>query len=327
MKQFDSIISYSKSDKNIADAVTNILESRGIRCWIAPRNILPGTEWASSIAEAIPISKIFVLIHSKASNESPQVMREVERAVHYKLIIIPIRIEDVILSKSLEYFVSACHWLDAITPPIEVHIQHLADNILQLLGNANSLGNDINSRTASNGKAFRLGFSLAKVAWYHGENLMWSVLQDQVKTFSADLSLPKDLIESTLSQFTLAKSPEKLMIPNALYGVEARNAISSLIESSLSHKIAATFRLGFGIIFMIPQYELLPTLAQFNSEIKGLSLVKQIENLKEDSLEAGITRKSILPLENLSDDPTKAEEARTLLMKIVKDIDKELNEN
>ena len=129
----DVLISYSNADKTIADAVCAILEKRGVRCWIAPRDISPGAEWASAIAEAIPSSRILVLIHSKSSNESRQVMREVERAVHYDLTIVPFRIEEVALSRSLEYFISSCHWLDAMTPPLEAHIRHLADRLLQLL--------------------------------------------------------------------------------------------------------------------------------------------------------------------------------------------------
>jgi TIR domain len=70
----DVLISYSHADKTIADAVYATLEKRGIRCWIAPRDISPGAEWASAIAEAIPASRIFVLIHSKSSNEARQVM-------------------------------------------------------------------------------------------------------------------------------------------------------------------------------------------------------------------------------------------------------------
>ncbi len=39
---FDVFISYSSDDKLIADAICAELESRRIRCWIAPRDALPG---------------------------------------------------------------------------------------------------------------------------------------------------------------------------------------------------------------------------------------------------------------------------------------------
>lgn len=60
-------------------------------------------------------------------------MREVERAVNKGIAIIPFRIENVIPSKAMEYFLSIPHWLDALTPPLEKHLQKLADTIQALL--------------------------------------------------------------------------------------------------------------------------------------------------------------------------------------------------
>ncbi len=58
----DVIISYSANDKPTADAVCAKLEERGIRCWIAPRDILPGADYAASIISGIDSAKIMVLI-------------------------------------------------------------------------------------------------------------------------------------------------------------------------------------------------------------------------------------------------------------------------
>jgi TIR domain len=129
----DVFVSYASQDKSIADAVTATLESRGIRCWIAPRDILPGVDWGEAIVDAIHDSHIMVLVFSGNANSSPQVKREVERAVSKGLPIIPFRIEAVPLSKSLEFFISSPHWLDAITPPMEKHLQYLCETIELLL--------------------------------------------------------------------------------------------------------------------------------------------------------------------------------------------------
>jgi hypothetical protein len=75
-----------------------------------------------------------VLVFSRNANESPQIRREVERAVSKGVIIVPFRIEDVLPTKSLEYFIGAVHWLDALTPPFEHHLKLLAANILRILG-------------------------------------------------------------------------------------------------------------------------------------------------------------------------------------------------
>ncbi len=129
---YDAFISYCSEDKKIADAVCGTLEANKIRCWIAPRDVGAGRTWGSAIVEAIGESAVMVVIFSKHSNGSPQVMREIERAVHKGVSIIPFRVENVLPSKDLEYFISSCHWLDAMNPPLEKHIGELAEAILAL---------------------------------------------------------------------------------------------------------------------------------------------------------------------------------------------------
>lgn len=126
-------ISYSSQDKKVADAVCATLENRKIRCWIAPRDVLSGLPYAEALIDAIKQSSIMVLVFSASSNDSPQVMREVERAVDKGIPIIPFRIENVLPSKAMEYYLSAPHWLDAVTPPLEKHLKKLADTVEALL--------------------------------------------------------------------------------------------------------------------------------------------------------------------------------------------------
>ena len=98
MTNFDVFISYSHQDKATADAVCASLERAGIRCWIAPRDIVPGTDWGESIIDAMARAEIMVLIFSGHANSSAQIKREVERAVNKDLPVIPLRIEDVELA-------------------------------------------------------------------------------------------------------------------------------------------------------------------------------------------------------------------------------------
>jgi hypothetical protein len=67
-----------------------------------------------------------LLVFSASSNQSPQVRREVERAVHKGVTVLPFRIENVVPSKSLEFFLSAQHWMDAFPPPRADHYRRLA---------------------------------------------------------------------------------------------------------------------------------------------------------------------------------------------------------
>jgi hypothetical protein len=129
-------ISYSSKDRTIANMVCALLEERGHRCWIAPRDIIPGTSWGEAIIDGLKGARVFVLVFSQHANASPQILREVERAVHLGMPIIPFRIEDVLPERSLEYFMSVPHWLDALSPPVEDHIARLGDVIDQLVSGA-----------------------------------------------------------------------------------------------------------------------------------------------------------------------------------------------
>jgi len=129
----DVFISYSSADKVFADAVCAGLERQGLRCWIAPRDILPGLEWGAAIIDAITESRAMVLIFSKNTSQSVQVSREIERAVAKRVAVINFRVEEAPLNKTLEYFLSTAHWYDASTRPIEPHVERLADQLDSLL--------------------------------------------------------------------------------------------------------------------------------------------------------------------------------------------------
>jgi hypothetical protein len=123
----DIFISYSQPDRACAFELVARLEGAGLNCWIAPRDIAPSADWAAEIMDAICAARAMILVFSASSNQSPQVRREVERAVHRQLCILPFRIEDVLPSKSLEFFLSAQHWMDAFPPPREPHYARLCN--------------------------------------------------------------------------------------------------------------------------------------------------------------------------------------------------------
>lgn len=129
----DVFISYSSKDKLVADAACAVLESKGIRCWIAPRDVMPGMDWGSSIINAIIESRVMVLIFSSSANGSVQIKREVNHAIDKEVAVIPFRIEDVMPSGAMEYYLDVTHWLDALTQPLEQHLEELASDVNLLL--------------------------------------------------------------------------------------------------------------------------------------------------------------------------------------------------
>src|SRR5271155_2777445 len=122
----DVFVSYSVPDRDCAFELVARLEARGLSVWIAPRDISPAAEWAEEIIDAISAARLMVLVFSSHSNASPQVRREVERAVHHQAPVLPFRLEDISPSKSLEYFLSSQHWFDGFPPPREPHYERLS---------------------------------------------------------------------------------------------------------------------------------------------------------------------------------------------------------
>ncbi len=130
------VISYSFSDKNDANAVCAGLEEGGIRCWIAPRDVLPGRPWSGEIARAIKQAKILVLLLTGEANHSKRVLAEIDVALNNGLTVVPVKLDESELSDELQIYLSATHWLDAITPPLAERIQELREKLQSYLREA-----------------------------------------------------------------------------------------------------------------------------------------------------------------------------------------------
>jgi adenylate cyclase len=130
----DVFVSYSAADRAPALSVVEGLESHGIRCWVAPRDIPAGSEYGEEIVGAIKGCRILVLIFSAQANSSPHVRREVERAVSARRAILPFRVEDITPTGAMEYALGNTHWLDAFTRPLDPHIAALASTAERMLG-------------------------------------------------------------------------------------------------------------------------------------------------------------------------------------------------
>jgi predicted ATPase len=127
-------ISHSSKDRETADAICTHLESAGIDCWIAPRNIEPGATWTKGIMQGLEACRVFILIFSEHANDSDHVQREVAKAFSSGLAVIPFRIKDVLPNQSLSYFLDTVQWLDASAPPLQKHLGTLSEQVKKLLG-------------------------------------------------------------------------------------------------------------------------------------------------------------------------------------------------
>ncbi|HBH42017.1 MAG TPA: hypothetical protein DDW26_08975 [Rhizobiales bacterium] len=97
------------------------LEERGLESWIAPRDVRAGRSYGDEIITGIENARSFVLVLSRASNDSAFVAREVERAVSKKKPIFAIRVANVEPSPSLELFISGTQWIDAFSGRLGPH--------------------------------------------------------------------------------------------------------------------------------------------------------------------------------------------------------------
>jgi hypothetical protein len=126
-------ISHSSKDRATAAAICAHLESAEIECWIAPRNIEPGTTWTRGIMEGLEACRVLILVFSEHANDSDHVQREVAKAFSSGLAVIPFRIKDVLPSQSLSYFLETVQWLDASAPPLQKHLGTLSERVKKLL--------------------------------------------------------------------------------------------------------------------------------------------------------------------------------------------------
>ncbi|MCH2176452.1 MAG: TIR domain-containing protein [Lentisphaeria bacterium] len=140
----DVFISYSSKDKDIAFQICKDLELGGISCWIAPRDIPVGSEYASGIMKGIEDCSCFLLIFSESSNSSRHVLTELENAFSHNKVIFPYMISETIPSDSMQYFLKMSQWLTA-------YKQNSKDSLIELKSGLSSvIGGVHNEETSSN---------------------------------------------------------------------------------------------------------------------------------------------------------------------------------
>jgi TolB-like protein/Tfp pilus assembly protein PilF len=129
----DVFVSYASHDSAVAQMARSALETAGFRCWIAPRDVVPGTLYADGIVGAIDESRILVLILSKDAVASAHVGKELERATSKRHPIIALRLDAAPLTRALEYFLNESQWIDVGTGNTDAAIEKLVAAVGQHL--------------------------------------------------------------------------------------------------------------------------------------------------------------------------------------------------
>jgi adenylate cyclase len=127
-------ISHSVTDRHAAEAICEALEAQGQSCWIAPRNIPPGAEWAVAIMAGIVEARVVLLVHSAASSGSQMVRREINVAVDSRKSVIPVQIDATPPQASMQFYLGNTHWLDASVGLLPAHLPRIVAAVFERLG-------------------------------------------------------------------------------------------------------------------------------------------------------------------------------------------------
>ena len=108
----DVFISFASQDDKVASTICKAIENRGFKCWISTRDILPGENFQSSIVRAIRGAKVLLLVFTSNSNRSEEMTKELALASQQKLMVVPLRVENVTPSDAFAYEFATRQWID-----------------------------------------------------------------------------------------------------------------------------------------------------------------------------------------------------------------------
>ena len=112
-RELDLFVSYAKKDAfDTAVEVVTDLERRGLKCWIAPRDIPAGASWPAEIAKSIRRSSSFLLLLSAGANASEEIEKELNEAARQRKTLFVIRLADIEPNDGLGYHLNRIQWLD-----------------------------------------------------------------------------------------------------------------------------------------------------------------------------------------------------------------------
>lgn len=110
LADFVLFVSHVSEDRAAALEIVAKLESRGIRCWVAPRDVSAGSPFDAQIDRALEHCRAMLLVFSEHCIENNYIRREVTVAGELEKIIVPFRIENVKLRGALRVRLSDLHW-------------------------------------------------------------------------------------------------------------------------------------------------------------------------------------------------------------------------
>ncbi|MFT5509693.1 MAG: hypothetical protein ACI89J_002780 [Hyphomicrobiaceae bacterium] len=109
-------ICHSSIDERLACSIVAIFEKAGIRCWIAPRDIPPGTQFDIKIVDALETCTDMILLHSDHARKSTHVQREIRIWSETNKRLLHVRLDNSPLSKQMRYYLTGHQWTKTANP-------------------------------------------------------------------------------------------------------------------------------------------------------------------------------------------------------------------
>ncbi len=263
---FISYTTRTEKNKNDAQYLCNLLEGAGISCWIAPRDIGAGQQWANAIMAGISETDILALLVSEASMGSAECAKEVDIANSDKKMLLPIRIEDSPLKEAFKYHLSDKQWVDALEGEGSERFQAAVDAILVMLnkesvdkgdmdggisGAARLLANNLNGKYRLRLDTINAMFSIQKGATQDvvlffpirigatGVDLIFK-FSTQKKTIDiyADSASDGDPLKYPFVTFFQKEKSETFKDVKRIPGARRWNFVALLKEEPLTNKLA-----------------------------------------------------------------------------------------
>lgn len=121
-------LSYSHKDCKVAENLCSFLEERGLRCWIAPRDISSGN-FAGEITRSLKSADVVLVLCSRQSASSEHVKNEVSLAFSQGITIIPYCLDEDPFDDDLQYYLATKQRVQA-----SGNTQKDFETILRMLG-------------------------------------------------------------------------------------------------------------------------------------------------------------------------------------------------
>jgi predicted small secreted protein len=129
----DVFIAHIPKEKRIAQKICKAIEEKGIKCWLPARDVKSGISRAEIIAEAIETCRLMILVFSKRSKASQDLLNEMILANKMGLSVIPVRIDQTEPQGAMQFYLVGAHWMTIDNPPSLGQMEKLIDTVSSFL--------------------------------------------------------------------------------------------------------------------------------------------------------------------------------------------------